>query len=236
MTLGFTAFVADYPLFSSYAYAPYIFSAHEIENIFQAVDKMDFPSNPDARKQFPVLLRLLYGCGLRLGEALALKTSHVDTEHGVLHILSAKGNRDRIVPMDASLTEIVNRYCLVLDHSLKDPFLFATVDGLARKRLWARTRFREVLAEAGINIPSLPPRCRNICLHCLRHTFAVHSMRMQQLSGIDLYSTAPSFSVYLGHYNLTGTQKYLHMTAENSEDIWRITNKLAKEIFPEVPQ
>jgi len=236
LTLGISAFITDYPLSSTNAYSPYIFSAHEVENIFRVVDNMEFPTNPEAKIQLPMLLRLLYGCGLRLGEALVLKISNVDTETGVLHIFNAKGNKDRLVPMHLSLADIVGKYCLILTGASDNPFLFATSDGAARKRVWARTRFREVLTEAGITIPSLPPRSRNICLHCLRHTFAVHSLRMQCLCGIDQYSTAPAISVYLGHNNLMGTQKYLHMTAENSEDIWKITNALAKEIIPGVPR
>jgi integrase len=236
LSINIPAFIADYPLSCANAYAPYIFSPQEMERIFQAVDNMDFPSNPAARMQFPVLLRLLYGCGLRLGEALALKVSDVDAQYGVLRVLRAKGNKDRLVPMDVTLTQTLQKYCALLGESAADPFLFATADGMARKRLWARTRFREVLREAGINIPDPPPFSRNICLHCLRHTFAVHSLRMQQLAGIDQYDASPSLSIYLGHSNLAGTQKYLHMTAENAQDIWEITNKLAKDVFPEVPQ
>ena len=53
----------------------------------------------------PLLFRMLYGCGLRISEALALLKSDVDLKDGVLHIRHGKNDRERIVPMSVSLTE-----------------------------------------------------------------------------------------------------------------------------------
>jgi len=92
-----------------------------------------------------------------------------------------------------------------------------------------------VLSKAGIDMPTLPPRQRNICLHCLRHTFIVRSFRKQDLAGIDNYDPAASISVYVGHVKLYGTQRYLHMTAENSADIINATTEYSKGMFPSVP-
>lgn len=70
----------------------------------------------------------------------------------------------------------------------------------------------------------------------IMHTFAVNSFRKIDLDGIDNYEAAPLLAVYMGHVDVTGTEYYLHMTAENSVDIIEKNNAYAKWLFPEVPQ
>jgi integrase len=235
--LGIPAFMPERPLYQ-HTYIPRIFTTREIEEIFRAADEMTGRINSGiSRLQFPMLLRLLYGCGLRLGEALRLRFNDVDTANGVLHILSAKGNIDRLVPLESSFNELMLRYCKILLKSGNlNPFLFEREDGTARSQGWAAWYWDKVLRKTGIDIPKLPPHSRNICLHCFRHTFAVNSLRMNETAEIEGIDLTPLLSIYLGHKHLTGTQVYLHMTAENAEDIFKITSNYAKEIFPEVPQ
>jgi integrase/recombinase XerD len=235
--LGIPAFIPERPIYQ-HTYVPYIFTEQEIKEIFRGADEMAGRINGTmSRLQFPMLLRLLYGCGLRLGEALRLRLDDFDTANGVLNIFNAKGNTDRLVPMENGLSKMLVKYCDALfKGNSGNPFLFEREDRNARSPEWAKWYWPKVLAETRIEIPKLPPHSRNICLHCFRHTFAVSSLRMNETEDIDGYDVTPLLSVYLGHKHLTGTQVYLHMTAENAEDIFKITNAYAKEIFPGVPQ
>jgi integrase len=219
------------------SYVPYIFSESEIDNIFAVADDINVKTYTTSQMQFAMLLRLLYGCGLRLGEALSLKKSDIDNESGVLLIRAAKGNRDRFVPMEHELSLVMNDYIENLLHNEPtDAWVFeSTVAGKPRGHAWALYSFHKALSKAGIDMPALPPRQRNICLHCLRHTFIVRSFRKQDLAGIDNYDPAASISVYVGHMKLYGTQRYLHMTAENSVDIINATTEYSKGMFPSVP-
>jgi integrase len=226
------------------SYVPYIFSETEIDNIFIAADDIEmnnYRNTVTSQIQFAVLLRLLYGCGLRLGEALSLKKSDIDNTNRVLFIRGAKGNQDRFVPMTPDIATVLTQYS---DGLLCDKPADARVfernknrrdTGKPRSGKWAHLKFRKVLSKAGIDLPELPPGQRNICLHCLRHTFIVRSFRKQDLAGVDNYNPAASLSVYAGHLNLNGTQRYLHMTAENSIDIINATNEYSKGMFPPVP-
>jgi integrase len=117
-----------------------------------------------------------------------------------------------------------------------NPLLFEGENGQIRDGCWARSLFQKLLNAAGIQTPQLSRYERGICLHCFRHTFAVNSLRAQDLAGNDIYSAAPLLSIYLGHAKLVETQRYLHMTAENSKDILSVTNKYSQGLFPEVPQ
>jgi integrase len=231
-SLGITAFLPDSTKYST-NYVPYIFSQEEISHIFQAADNIKVFGSTEKRNamrlQMPMLLRLLYGCGLRLSEALRLRLENVDFEGGILYVLNAKGNKDRFVPMEPTLASLLKNYCEVaLVSNEPSQLLFeGQKKGHQRDMNCVEVRFKQILADVGIDA-SDPYNRRGVCLHCLRHTFAVHSFRAQDKAGVDNYSVSPSLSVYLGHCLLTGTQKYLHMSAENSEDIWEMTSGIAK--------
>ena len=78
-------------------YVPYIFTNDEMATMFRIADSGGSSKDRLSRIQFPALLRILYGCGLRLGEALALRIRDVDFDIGVLLIRNGKGNKDRLV-------------------------------------------------------------------------------------------------------------------------------------------
>jgi integrase len=141
------------------SYAPYIFTELEMERIFTVADNIRLRNYAIPQAQFSVLLRILYGCGLRLGEALALKKGDVDRVTGVLLIRNAKGNRDRLVPVDPTLTETLSQYCdCFLRDKSDDTWLFESdairkirvCTGKPRTPKWAHSRFRAVLAKAGL--------------------------------------------------------------------------------------
>lgn len=95
-------------------YIPYIFSDIEVSKIFSSADNLVksnyVQENIFIHLEMPMLLRLMYGCGLRTGEALALKYENIDLELGVLNLEKTKGNKQRIVPMHHSLTKILYSY------------------------------------------------------------------------------------------------------------------------------
>ena len=240
---GIESFIPEYVRVRD-SYVPYIFSGTEVDNIFNAADEINIGRYVTSQIQFAMLLRILYGCGLRLSEALSLKKSDIDNVNGILFIRGAKGNRDRFVPMESGLSLVLNDYSdYLLRNEPADAWVFEGNDadenrkrtGKPRSLSWGLKLFHKVLFKAGIDLPVLPPRQRNICLHCLRHTFIVHSFRKQDLAGIDNYDPAASISVYAGHMKLIGTQRYLHMTAENSIDIINATTEYSKGMFPLAP-
>jgi integrase len=236
-TLVFTSFIPEPPRREN-SYVPYIFSQDELARLFAAVDGCMMTKNckENSRLQIPLVFRLLYGCGLRLDEALTLRTGDVNVEAGTLLIGNAKDNKDRLVPMDASLAKILHQYMKVTGKTSSQELLFDNGHGERHPQDWARKWFRWILDEAGIAVEELPRYGRNICPHCLRHTFAVNSFRKQDIAGVDLYVAAPLLSAYMGHVKIYGTERYLHMTAENSKDILDKTRAYTAGLFPEVPQ
>jgi len=87
-------------------YVPYIYNDTELAELFHQPDLCKFQiQSPNKHLIIPLLLRILYGCGLRISEALNLKVKDIDLENGLLSIYGAKFDNDRLVPMATSLTE-----------------------------------------------------------------------------------------------------------------------------------
>jgi integrase len=77
------------------SFTPYIFSQDEIGRFFGAADNIKYKGQaPLAYKIYPLLFRMLYCCGI--SEATSLRTAHVDLNKGVLTIINAKHDKDRL--------------------------------------------------------------------------------------------------------------------------------------------
>lgn len=60
------------------------------------------------------MLRLLFRCGLRIGETVRIQMKDVDLENGVLKLINTKGDKHRLVPMSEKMTDILTKYCHVM--------------------------------------------------------------------------------------------------------------------------
>lgn len=194
-------------------YTPYIFSRTELARLFTSVDACGPDrASPQRHTVFPTLFRLLYGCGLRVSEALALRVRDVDLAAGTVHIRGAKFGKERVVPLHPSLVERFRQY-LPTSPVLTDPdrSVFPSSQGGAYSVSTVYVYFRRFLWAAGI---SHGGRGRGPRLHDMRHSFAVHCLQRWVTDGVELSVALPYLSAYLGHTDLKGTQDYLRLTAE----------------------
>lgn len=96
---GYPSYLINFRPAKNSTHTPYIFTKEEIHRIFKTVDVLKpCTSVPYRHLVMPILLRLLYGCGLRISETLALRVADIDLENGVLHIRHGKNGRERLVP------------------------------------------------------------------------------------------------------------------------------------------
>lgn len=214
-----------------YSYVPYIFSKKELKNIFTICD--NYPaSNVSPNRHFvlPLLFRILYGCGLRISEALNLKYNDVDLKQGTLFIQKAKFGKERIIPMAETLTERCRKYAgQVLDFESGNPFFFPSPFGGRYNESTIYKLFREILWKARISHSGKGPR-----LHDIRHSFSVHCLKKWVLNKEDLTNLLPYLSVYLGHVDLRGTQHYLRLTADLYPEIIASVEENFSFLIPEV--
>jgi integrase len=182
---------------------------------------------------FPTLLRLLYGTGIRIGEALVLKDDDVDLNDKFLRVKDSKNGKQRVIPISDSLVSVFRRYAKYKNQlplgKIKSGYFFVRLDGRKCGYISISVWFKKCLSEADIqhvgrnNLPRI---------HDLRHTFAVHSLANMADAGIDLYASLPILSTYLGHQSLESTNHYVRLTANMYPGLIKNVEMLCLDIFP----
>jgi len=153
------------------------------------------------------MLELVYGCGLRVTEAVELTAAGLHLDQGYLTVVG-KGSKERAVPVGSKATAAIEEYLArargVLDPAGRARALFLGRGGrrLTRQGFWKR--LRTLALKAGL--PHLSP-------HVLRHSFATHLVE----GGADLRSV----QLMLGHADITTTQIYTHVAAGRLSEVHR---------------
>ncbi len=108
---GHPSHVPNLPSFKS-SYTPYIFTKEEVLRFFTFCDQIKTSNrNPRTGMFFmPVLFRLLYATGIRVGEAMSLSISDVDVENNLLKVRDSKNGKERIVPFSESMSLALKDY------------------------------------------------------------------------------------------------------------------------------
>ena len=215
-----------------YSYVPYIFTESQISSLLKASDSFqESLASPYRHLIIPAVLRLLYGCGLRISEAMNLHVEDVDFQKGLLYIRGTKFNKERIIPMANFLTKYLENYALIaLVIAKEDDWFFPSpYNEHHYNEATMYKHFRSLLWSVGISHTGKGPR-----LHDLRHTYAVHCLKKWVINEYDINEYLPYLSIYLGHQDLRGTQHYLKLTADLSPDIVERLNKQCSYMIPEV--
>lgn len=146
------------------------------------------------------LLSLLYACGLRIGEALKLKVWDIDKERRFMHVRSAKGAKDRYVPVPERMIALLNNY---IESYAPEHFLFEGQNGGMYSAVSARQVLKRSLQKAGSR--------KSVTLHTLRHSHATHLLE----NGTDLRF----IQELLGHNSPKTTMIYTHVSTTSLDKI-----------------
>lgn len=234
--LGIRSYIPGLPPIQS-TFTPYIYSRKEIEAIFNAADALITSRRNMNSIIFivPTLLRLLYGTGIRIGEALSLQNKDVNLSENYILVKDSKNRKQRIIPISESLSAVCQDY---INHRKKLPVLqsddrpfFISLNGSASKPHTFIWYFRIVLNAAGIPYTG---NYRGPRIHDIRHTFACHALVKMAESGIDLYTSLPVLSTYLGHQSLSATNGYVRLTTAMYPELLKDVNMICLNVFPNV--
>jgi integrase/recombinase XerD len=194
------------------AFAPYIYSEDEIRRLLAATASRERCNLSTSTCR--TLLLMLYGAGLRIGEALSLNLADVDLEAGLLHIRNSKFYKTRIVPTGSDLTRVLRDYALERRQraptSADAPFLL-TRQSRRPSRAGAEEAFKRLRDQAKVSRVGARYQPR---LHDLRHSFTLARLVGWYREGADVQRLLPQLATYLGHVHISGTQRYLTMTPE----------------------
>jgi integrase/recombinase XerD len=173
---------------------PHTLSEAEVEALMAAPDAHTARGVRDR-----AMLEILYACGLRVSELVALRTDALSRTHGLVRLVG-KGGRERIVPVGEQALDWIATYLAwargqLLGGRGNSNALFVTERGgpMTRQAFWYRVK--HYAREVGIERPLSP--------HTLRHAFATHLLN----HGADLRAV----QMLLGHSDLSTTQIYTHM-------------------------
>ena len=197
------------------AFVPYIYSQEELKRLLDAVPAACAGRVPIAAETFRTLLLVLYGAALRLGEALALTRGDVDLREACLRIRETKFFKHLLVPLGHDLTGVLTAYVVARPArpgAAGEAPLFCFRDGAPLSQSAVRRAFRRLRTQAGIGREGGPRRQPR--LHDLRHAAAVHRLLAWYRRGADLQDLLPKLATYLGHGDLSATQRYLTLTPE----------------------
>lgn len=196
---------------------PHIFSREEIARLLAAADALPVSTlTPSRHLVIPEVFRVLSCCGLRVGEALHLRLADTDLERGILTIRDGKFQKDRLVPLPASLRLRLTRYAVRLGLRGDGSAFFPGPDGDMYSHTGIYKIFRRLLRESGIPHGG---RGRGPRIHDLRHSFAVHRLEAWYRAGADLGAKLLLLSTYMGHRSIEATQIYLRLTPHLFPDV-----------------
>lgn len=147
-----------------------------------------------------LMLRLAYGCGLRLGEVLRLRVADLDSGRGTLWVRAGKGSKDRGVPLPDCLLSELRRYWQ--KYRPKD-YLFPNRHGRPLHPASLQRIFQRARQRSGLTKPA--------SVHTLRHCYATHLLE----AGTDV----PTLQRLLGHGNVQTTMGYLHLRSERLRQV-----------------
>lgn len=157
------------------------------------------------------LFTLLYGCGLRLGEALALQKR--DIPAGDAMTITGKGRKQRLVPVLPIVRQAIGEYVTLCPHPLAadGPLFVGARGGLLNPGVVQR-QMRRLRALMGLPDTATP--------HALRHSFATHLLA----GGGDLRT----IQELLGHASLSTTQRYTQVDEARLTRAYRDAHPRAK--------
>ncbi len=187
---------------------PVILTKREVRKILSMVRVLDYK----------VCLKLMYSCGLRIGEAVKIAPADIDGERKILHVKNGKGRKDRAVPIPDNIYEKLRQYWLT--HKNRN-LLFPTRGSSDRescnisiKRRVLQVAFKKALLESGVIRKATP--------HTLRHSYATHLLE----AGINIRV----IQKFLGHRSLRATIVYIHLTSTTEQRSVNLLNDLMSDL------
>ena len=175
---------------------PTVLSVDEIESIMEAVPLEGWQGLRDR-----AILEVLYGCGLRVSEAVDMLIINVYPEDGFVRVCG-KGDKERLVPIGEPALDAIYAYMQERPAKFSDAHLFINRFGNPLSRVSMFNLVKKYVAGAGIR--------KKISPHSFRHSFATHLVE----NGADLRIVQEM----LGHESILTTELYTHLDSKTWQD------------------
>lgn len=209
------------PRFKGNNIIPFIFSDQETVHLLEAAWRQV------RREKQPFFLRdmscclalqLLARCGLRISEPLRLKVGDFRADERTIYIRKTKFRKDRLIPIPIDVANHLSDYLLLRNTLLpadnQNPYLLVRDQDKGLYKQLVRDYFNQTTREIGLVQPKRVIGNTNISgptPHCLRHSFAVNTLRRVKERGDSPQNALPVLAIYMGHKKYTYTIYYLKL-------------------------
>jgi len=209
----------DIPWLPEEQFIPFIFSPPQIDELLGAVCHRLRKNANDFVKDLGSYLAtlLLARCGMRIYEPLRLLRHQFRTDDNTLYIEKTKFKKDRLIPIPQAVAAEITNY-LAARRTLwcadTNPYLLAASKQKAFYDEFIRRRFHQAVSDIGLKRPRQTIGNTNIGAptpHCLRHSFAVNTLKRIKAQGKSAQHALPVLAAYLGHSEYKHTAKYLKL-------------------------
>ena len=175
---------------------PEVMTISEIKKLIEATSNI----------KHRMIIKLMYGCGMRVSELTSLKKDDFNFSEGLIHIRLSKGRKDRFVKIPDSMKQELKDY----SNLNGDDVFFPSSRGGKLTTATIQKIIKNSAKKAGIK--------KNIHPHTLRHSFATHLLEQ----GIDLRI----IQKLLGHSDIKTTQIYLSVSNQTIKNVKRPLDSL----------
>jgi site-specific recombinase XerD len=167
---------------------PVVLSVGELRRLFNSVGNL----------KYRTVLMTMYGCGLRVSEALNLRVRDIDGARMLVRVSHGKGKRDRNVALSPSLLDVLRLYWKAYRPRR---YLFPGRGATPVSQSTVQKACRQACRKAGLK--------KHVTTHTMRHCYATHLLE----AGADLRT----IQMLMGHRSLVSTSVYLHVAAQPIE-------------------
>lgn len=236
VSLGIECYIPPIPRSYRNDFIPHIYSKDEIGRLFKACDSLRTKERVPSTSLMvlPVLIRLLYSTGIRIGEALSIKNRDVDFNRHVITLNITKNGRQRYAPINSSMEEVLKQYISyrdrmpIADLTASGNYLFVSCIGRPIVKNVISRWF--ILALKAAEIPYKGNR-QGPRIHDLRHSAAIHAFEQLISSGKDAYCCIPVIAQFLGHTSSKQSEHYLRLTAAMYPELLKLDNNVTSDII-----
>jgi integrase len=176
--------------------------------------------------RYRIPVKLIYLCGLRISECLALTVHDINGDQGKLWIRDGKGHKDRMLPIPPVMVEDLLHYWAFHKNPL---LLFPNIgrgncdkDGMAARMHTATEPMPPCSIQRLIVVARKQLHLPHATAHTLRHSFATHLVE----AGANLNLVKE----LMGHNHINTTMVYLHLTHRSEQDSQRLVADLCKDL------
>ncbi len=198
-------------------FIPYVFTPDHVDQLLAAVQKRLRKNKRYYLQDLAlyVAMVLIARCGLRISEPLRLKCHHYREQEGTIYIEKTKFKKDRLIPVPRSALQDLDNYLAVrkalLDNDT-NPYLLIGERGKNFSESKIYSFFHPAIRDIGLAQPKQTigdVTFSSPCIHSLRHTFAINSLKAIKERGQDVQHALPVLAAYMGHRKYQFTGAYL---------------------------